>query len=59
MSYRNIHTDDAEGAPQSSRLALAGVAGRVLLVAIFILSGLGKLADPKGTIHSIASAGVP
>lgn len=33
--------------------------GRILLAAIFILSGLGKLADPNGTIGYIASAGLP
>lgn len=33
--------------------------GRILLAAIFLLSGLGKLADPNGTIGYIASAGLP
>ena len=33
--------------------------GRVLLAAIFILSGASKLADPAGTIGYIASAGLP
>lgn len=38
--------------------ALALVA-RVLLAAIFLLSGLAKLADPAGTAAYIASAGLP
>jgi putative oxidoreductase len=33
--------------------------GRVLIAAIFILSGASKLADPAGTIGYIASAGLP
>jgi len=33
--------------------------GRLLLVAIFLLSGLGKLADPNGTIAFIGSTGAP
>lgn len=33
--------------------------GRVMLAAIFILSGLSKLADPAGTTAYIASAGLP
>jgi putative oxidoreductase len=34
-------------------------AGRVLLGAIFLLSGISKLAAPAGTIGYIASAGLP
>jgi putative oxidoreductase len=34
-------------------------AGRVLLAAIFLISGLGKLADPAGTQGYIAAAGLP
>ncbi|MCG5487125.1 MAG: DoxX family protein [Sinorhizobium meliloti] len=33
--------------------------GRLLLAAMFILSGFGKLGDPSGTIGYIASAGLP
>lgn len=33
--------------------------GRVLLAAIFVLSGASKLADPAGTIAYIESAGLP
>lgn len=35
------------------------VIGRVLLAAIFILSGIGKLAAPAATIGYIASSGLP
>lgn len=37
----------------------ATVAGRILLSQIFIISGLGKLADPAGTIGYIQSVGAP
>jgi putative oxidoreductase len=33
--------------------------GRLLLAAIFVLSGFGKVADPGGTIGYIAAAGLP
>jgi putative oxidoreductase len=33
--------------------------GRLLLGAIFLLSGLNKVADPAGTIGYITSAGLP
>jgi putative oxidoreductase len=33
--------------------------GRLLLVAVFLLSGAGKLADPSGTIAFIGSTGAP
>ena len=42
--------------PFSSGLALSG---RILLAAIFLLSGLSKLANPDGIIGYIASAGLP
>lgn len=35
------------------------LAGRILLAAIFIVSGLGKLADPGATMGYIASIGLP
>ncbi|GFE72511.1 DoxX family protein [Novosphingobium sp. TCA1] len=33
--------------------------GRILIAAIFILSGLSKLSDPAGTMAYIASVGLP
>ena len=35
------------------------LAGRILLAVIFILSGIGKLKDPTGTVAYMQSAGVP
>lgn len=35
------------------------LAGRILLAALFLLSGFSKLANPSGTIGYIASAGLP
>lgn len=40
-------------------LSILPLLGRVLIAAIFLLSGFGKLADPAGTIGYIASAGLP
>ena len=35
------------------------LAARTLLAAIFLISGVGKAADPAGTMAYIASAGLP
>lgn len=34
-------------------------AGRILMSAIFLISGIGKIADPAGTISAIQSVGLP
>lgn len=46
----------AASAPASSALPLVG---RIGIAAIFVLSGLSKLAAPAGTIAYIQSAGLP
>jgi putative oxidoreductase len=33
--------------------------GRLLMAAIFVISGVGKIADPAGTMGYIASVGLP
>lgn len=38
---------------------MAATGGRLLLAAIFLLSGWSKLADPAGTIGYIQSVGLP
>jgi putative oxidoreductase len=43
----------------SLSLSVASLLGRVLLSAIYLLSGLSKLTAPAATIGYIASAGVP
>lgn len=35
------------------------LAGRILLVSLFIISGVGKLADPAGTAGYMAAMGLP
>ena len=35
------------------------LAGRVLIAAIFVLSGIAKFSDPAGTAAYVASAGLP
>lgn len=42
--------------PFSSFIALSG---RILLAAIFLVSGIGKVSDASGTIGYIASSGLP
>lgn len=39
--------------------ATATLTGRALLASLFLVSGLGKLAAPAGTIGYIASTGLP
>jgi putative oxidoreductase len=39
--------------------ASAALAGRLLLAALFLVSGIGKIAAPAGTIAYIASSGMP
>jgi putative oxidoreductase len=43
----------------NSTTPIFAAGGRVLLAAIFLISGLGKLADPAGTQAYIAAAGLP
>ncbi len=46
-------------APVSTNADMLALTGRVLLAAIFVLSGLAKFADPAGTAAYVASAGLP
>lgn len=43
----------------TSNSDLLAAVGRILLAAIFVLSGVSKLTDPAGTIAYIESAGLP
>jgi len=49
----------ATGASVSSYSPAGSLVCRVLLAAIFLVSGLGKIADPAGTIAYIGAAGLP
>lgn len=53
----------ASEAPASSAFALPADAlalvGRILLAAIFVLSGISKFSDPAGTAAYIGSVGLP
>lgn len=49
-------TDTQTNPVSNDALALLA---RVLMAAIFLLSGLAKLADPAGTAAYVASAGLP
>ena len=39
--------------------ALAGLIGRILLVLIFLLSGIGKIFNFEGTVQYMAKVGMP
>ena len=59
VSVTPVITNDGDlSRPKSSSDSLA-LTGRVLIAAIFILSGASKVADPAGTIAYIGSAGLP
>lgn len=53
MNIMNEHTNGAAWQPW------VATSGRVLLAAIFVLSGISKLADPAGSAGYIASVGLP
>ncbi|WP_051231680.1 DoxX family protein [Stutzerimonas azotifigens] len=55
---RSIALDSASR-PYAAGADSAALAGRLLLSAIFILSGLSKLAAPAGTIGYIEAVGLP
>lgn len=38
---------------------IPALCGRLMLATIFLVSGIGKLADPSGTISYIESSGLP
>jgi len=59
VSLTPVLTNDGQLSRSKSSGDALALAGRVLIAAIFILSGASKLADPSGTIGYIASAGLP
>lgn len=54
-----IATAPAASLPAPATGHVLAAAGRVLIAAIFVLSGIGKIANPDATIGYIASAGLP
>lgn len=60
MTVTTIDTTPAAPAASANTLeAWLPLVGRVLIAAIFILSGLSKIADPAGSMAYIASVGLP
>lgn len=57
MTTATVPATDTLTAPAWQPLLAA--TGRVLIAAIFIISGLNKIADPAATIGYIESAGLP
>src|SRR4051812_45313709 len=64
-SHRSYRTANAssykllEARPTSSLIEATSVLGRVLLMVLFVMSGIAKLGDYPGTLHSMAEHGVP
>lgn len=48
--------NESSTTPQQDLMALVA---RIFMVALFLVAGLGKIADPAGTIGYIASVGLP
>ena len=59
VSLTPVLADDSNLSRSKSSSDLLALVGRVLIAAIFILSGASKVADPTGTIAYIGSAGLP
>jgi putative oxidoreductase len=60
MTITTIDTAPVAPANTASTLeAWLPLVGRVLIAAIFIISGLSKIADPAGSMAYIASVGLP
>ncbi|SFH38688.1 DoxX family protein [Ensifer sp. OV372] len=60
MSYPDAIAERAEILSRSILVnGVAPLAGRVLLAAIFLLSGISKISDPAGTISYIHMVGLP
>jgi putative oxidoreductase len=53
MTATTLNSNTAPGA------GYAALAGRILIAAIFILSGFGKITDPASAIGYISSVGLP
>jgi len=57
-----MNTATAKIAPAANEAGIVNflpLVGRILIAAIFILSGLSKLSDPAGTMAYISSVGLP
>jgi putative oxidoreductase len=54
-----IHDDAAAYAHTSSFQATMALLGRLLIAAIFLMSGIAKLTDTPGTVAHMTSMGIP
>lgn len=59
MTTQFTLTPHATPTVQGSSMAIAALCARVLMSAVFLLSGISKLTNPGGTLAYIASAGLP
>lgn len=60
MSYADLVATRVETLSRSALVdGVLPVAGRILIAAIFLLSGISKISDPAGTINYINMMGLP
>jgi len=59
QSQARTLADDAGAEAPSAAMAALQLAGRILIGAIFLISGAGKIAQPADTIGAITSVGLP
>jgi putative oxidoreductase len=59
MKEASLTKDVSSPAVPIGASALLPLVGRLLIAAIFIISGIGKIAEPAGTMAYIESAGLP
>ena len=59
VSLTPVLADDGEIARSKSASDTLALVGRILIAAIFLLSGVSKVTQPAATIGYIASAGLP
>lgn len=54
-----ILSDTGRALDASGYASVSSLLGRLMMAAIFLISGAGKMADPEVTLGYIASAGLP
>jgi len=59
MAISTLRLSNAASGPVSNQPAIVPLVGRILIAAIFLLSGASKIAAPAGTIDYIRAAGLP
>lgn len=59
MTTQFTLSPNAQTTTQSASIAAAALCARLLMSAVFLISGVSKFTNPEGTLAYIASAGLP